>query len=290
MKLQIVVVPLDEEVGSKLDEAPGWPEYARELRELFSIAIEASGVEVFEVGGLTVHEPLPDEFSWLRNGAGVPAAQAADLYTAAVGRGSSPLFVLVSDALRIELSWNGWVFMPTSQDVFDAVDGVEWTHLDVGWRPPEPDTSQEEAVVESVTDEKFWSAVRAAAQNGTTLLSERWAFGVRGSRWFLVTPENADEVISAMRPRSLVSVAVEPDLRVHLLDRGFTAFGAPLAPGELVYRELPFGVDDEAELAEVTGAGFDLFLADAALAELYAVVPDADGVARMEWDDPKQLL
>jgi hypothetical protein len=40
----------------------------------------------------------------------------------------------------------------------------------------------------------------------------------------------------------------------------------------------------------VTGAGFDLFLSDAALAELYAVVPDADGVALRQWDDPKQFL
>jgi hypothetical protein len=97
-------------------------------------------------------------------------------------------------------------------------------------------------------------------------------------------------VIAAVEPGSLVSVAVEPDLRVRLLDKGFTAFTAPLEPGPLICREYGFGVDDDAELAEVTGAGFDLFLSDAALAELYAVVPHPDGAALRQWDDPKQFL
>jgi hypothetical protein len=39
----------------------------------------------------------------------------------------------------------------------------------------------------------------------------------------------------------------------------------------------------------VTSAGFDLFLSDAALADLYAVVPGPDGALR-QWDDPKQFL
>ncbi len=145
--------------------------------------------------------------------------------------------------------------------------------------------------VETVADEKFWSVVRAAAQTRTTLLGERWASGQCGTRWFLLTPENVDGVIAAMEPGSLVSVAVDPDLRVRLLDKGFTALVAPHSPGELAYREFGFGVDDDAaELAEVTGAGFDLFLSDAALAELYAVVPYADGAALRQWDDPKQFV
>ncbi|MET8760494.1 hypothetical protein [Lentzea sp. NPDC004782] len=81
-----------------------------------------------------------------------------------------------------------------------------------------------------------------------------------------------------------------PDLRVRLIAESFTAFTAPLVPGELVYRHVPAGVDDDDEVAEVTGAGFSLFLSPDALAELYAVVPDADGVVRGQWEDPKQFL
>lgn len=284
-----MVRPLDDEVGSRLDEAPGWPAYARDLREVFQMAIEASGVDAFRVDGLMLHAPLPDDLSWLRNRAEVPAAEAADLYVATVGRGATPLFSLTSDVLRIELSWDGWVFLPTLQHVYDVVDEWEWDDLEVGWRPPDPPPRQPHPVVESVAGEAFWSEVRAASHR-TMLLSERWAHGTCGSRWFLLTPGNVDEVIAALRPGSLVSVVTEPDLRVRLLDKGFTAFTAPLEPGELAYRELPVGVDDDDELAEVTGAGFDLFVADAELAVRYAVVPDADGVARYEWDDPKQFL
>jgi hypothetical protein len=289
LPLEVVVRPRDEEIGSKLDEAPGWPDYARELREVFRVAIEASGVGALEVSGLMVHEPLPDGLSWLREGSSIPAAEAADFYTETVGRGSSPLFCLASDVLRIELSWDGWVFLPTTQEVCDALDDLPEEHLEIGWRPCQP-VGPIDTPVEAVADEKFWSVVRAAAQSRTTLLGERWASGQCGTRWFLLTPENADGVIAAMEEGSLVSVAVDPDLRVRLLDKGFTAFTAPLPPGELVYRRVPVGVDDDAELAEVTGAGFDLFLSDTALAELYAVVPYADGAALRQWDDPKQFL
>jgi hypothetical protein len=290
VQLEILVGPRDEDIASKLGEAAGWPEYARELREVFRVAIEASGVDVLEVGGLMLHEPLPERLSWLRNGFRVPAADAADLYVETIGRGSSPLFVLESEVLRIELSWDGWVFLPTTQEVWDAVEDLPEEHLEIGWRPGGLDGRDADVLVEAVADEEFWSAVRAAARSRTTLLSERWAAGGCGSRWFLVTPENVDEVIAAMEPGSLVSVAVDPDLRVRLLDKGFTAFTAPLAPGELAYRYVPVGVDDDAELAEVTGAGFDLFLSGAALAELYAVVPGLDGVVRPHWDDPRQFL
>lgn len=289
MELEIVVRPRDEEVGSKLDEAPGWPGYARELREVFRTAVEASGVGALQVSGLMVHEPLPDRLSWLREGISIPAADAPDLYTETVGRGSSPLFCLVSDVLRIELSWDGWVFLPATQEICDALDDLPEEHLEIGWRPREPDP-RPDGTVETVANEEFWAQVRHAARTRTTLLGERWASGSCGTRWFLLTPENVDGVIAALEPGSLISVAVDPDLRVRLLDRGFTAFTAPLRPGGLGSREVPSGVDDDTELAEVTGAGFDLFLSDAALAELYAVVPDADGVARRQWDDPRQFL
>lgn len=289
MELEIVVGPRDEEIGSKLDEAPGWPGYARELREVFRVAIEASGVATLQVSGLMVHEPLPDRLSWLREGTSIPAAEAADFYAETVGRGASPLFCLVSDVLRIELDWDGRVFLPTTQEVCDALDDLPEEYLEIGWRPREPDP-QPDGMVESVADEEFWAQVRLAARHKLTLLCERWASGQCGTRWFLLTPENADGVIAAMEPGSLVSVAVDPELRVRLLDKGFTAFTAPLKAGALVYREVPVGVEDDAELAEVTGAGFDLFLSAAAQAELYAVVPDADGAALRQWDDPKQFL
>ncbi|RPF43699.1 hypothetical protein EDD96_0208 [Streptomyces sp. Ag109_G2-6] len=81
-----------------------------------------------------------------------------------------------------------------------------------------------------------------------------------------------------LRPRSLVSVAVEPELspRAQLLQDDFTASVAPLPPGELAHRNYPGGADT---LSEVTDAGFSLMLADTAHASC-AVVPDADGLTR----------
>ncbi|HEX8867332.1 MAG TPA: hypothetical protein VF821_16865 [Lentzea sp.] len=290
MSGQLVVRPRDEGVGADLGEAAGWSEYAADLRGVLGAAVAASGVDVLVIDALSLAAPLPEELAWLRNGVAVAPDEAVGLFVEMVGRGTTPFFRLLgADVLRIEQSWDATVFVPMTQEIYDALDDLRDEHLEIEWRRSEPDVLRVEVPVTAAADETFWGAVRAAAQNRTTLLSERWAFGRCGSRWFLVTPENVDEVIATMRPRSLVSVALDPDLRVRLMDQGFTAFVAPLQPGELAYREVPVGVDDDDELSEVTSAGFGLFLADTELAELYAVVPDADGVVRQQWEDPKQF-
>ncbi|RKT02382.1 hypothetical protein BX286_0283 [Streptomyces sp. 3211.6] len=85
-------------------------------------------------------------------------------------------------------------------------------------------------------------------------LRARWAHGAHGCRWFRVTPESTAAVARLLRLRSLVSVAVEPELspRAQLLQDDFTAFVAPLPPGELAHRNYPGGADT---LFEVTDAG-----------------------------------
>ncbi|MGW0927672.1 hypothetical protein [Streptomyces sp. NPDC002644] len=54
--------------------------------------------------------------------------------------------------------------------------------------------------------------------------------------------------------------------------------------GELTHRSYPGGAD---ALSEVTGGGFSLVLPEAAPGAWYAVVPDADGVVRGRWEDPR---
>ncbi|MGY3847199.1 hypothetical protein ACWV2X_18385 [Streptomyces hydrogenans] len=56
---------------------------------------------------------------------------------------------------------------------------------------------------------------------------------------------------------------------------------APLPHGEPAHRNHPGGAD---ALAEVTDDGFSLMPADASLGDWCAVVPDADGVARGQWE------
>ncbi|MFF9898375.1 hypothetical protein [Streptomyces longispororuber] len=77
----------------------------------------------------------------------------------------------------------------------------------------------------------------------------------------------------------------DPELqpRPELLEDDFTAFVAPLLPGELAYRAYPGGADT---LTEVTGEGFSLMLADSVMSDWCAVVPDSDGVNRAQWESP----
>lgn len=102
------------------------------------------------------------------------------------------------------------------------------------WRDAAPEPTEVSKPLEAVADESFWATVAEVSER-FTLLCERWAYGAYGCRWFRVTPENAAELAGLMRPRSLVRVATEPEVlpRPELLEDDFTAFVAPLLPGEL---------------------------------------------------------
>ncbi|MET9230805.1 hypothetical protein [Lentzea sp. NPDC003310] len=291
MDVEVFVVPDDEEIGSRLGEAAAWPGFAAELTEVLNICIAAAGVDSLEIDALSVNGPLPEDVAWWRNGVRVPADRAAELFVEMLRRSEEVSFRLVGgDVLRIEQSWDSWVFVPAIQAVWDAVeerlDDLPEEHLTIKWRGGQPDIMGREELFDVVADEEFWSAVRAATVSGTTLLGERWAFGVGGIRWHLLSPDTVDDVIAGVEPGSLVSVAANPDLRIRLLEHTFTAFSAPLRTGALVHREVWGGVEDDAQIAEVTSTGFDLFLADDEV-ELNAVVPHADGAVTWWWEDPR---
>jgi hypothetical protein len=280
---ELIAGPRDENVRDALDEAKGWGSYAAELRGVLGAVIEASGTGTLEVGELLVGRPLPDELSALRNGMEVSPQEAMDLAVGmAAGRG--PYCVLAgADQLRIESGWNGFVHLFITPQVADRVAGLHGDDVSLEWRTAAPEPADESRIVDNPADAEFWAAVRTAAAE-LTLLCERWAHGAYGCRWFRVTSENSAEVAGAVRPRSLLCVVSDPELRLNtdLLDDDFTAFKAPLTPGELTYRSFPGGADT---LSEITDEGFAFMLQDAALENWRAVVPDSDGVVRGSWED-----
>ncbi|WP_194116911.1 hypothetical protein [Streptomyces otsuchiensis] len=145
---------------------------------------------------------------------------------------------------------------------------------------PEEDDAE---LVEDPADDDFWQAICDGLQP-TTLVCEQWAHGVRGYRWWRVAaPADVAAVRHEVRPRSLVRFVFQPDLGFSedMLEESFTAFRTPLEPGELEYREYPFGTDT---LEEVRDADFTLALIERDLDDRQAVVPDADGVIRACWE------
>lgn len=82
-------------------------------------------------------------------------------------------------------------------------------------------------------------------------------------------------------------MATEPESqpKAELLEDDFTAFVAPLLPGELAYRAYPGGADT---LSGVTDEGFSLMLADRVMGDWCAVVPHPDGVNRAPWESPEE--
>ncbi|MEU4392802.1 RHS repeat-associated core domain-containing protein [Kribbella sp. NPDC023855] len=127
-------------------------------------------------------------------------------------------------------------------DVWFADRFADELNLFLEWRTSDLDPEEESELVDDAVNDEFWSSVRAAA-DGLVLLCERWAHGAYGCRWFRVTAGNVAEVAQAERPRSLLCVVANPDLRLDagLLDEDFTAFEAPLMPGQLSYRAYPGG-------------------------------------------------
>lgn len=281
---ELVVSPRSERVREKLADAAGWSSYSAELRQVLGAAIEKSDADVLEVSWLFAGEPLPDGFLGLRLGVEVEPRQAIDLVEGmAAGRGPY-CHLSAPGRLRIEPGWDGAVHLHTTRAVAAELAGFDGQDVILGWRDAGPEPTEISKPVVAVADESFWATVGEVAER-FTLLCERWAYGSHGYRWFLVTRENAAEVARLVRPRSLVCVATEPELRPRheLLEDDFTAFVAPLLPGELAHRTYPGGADT---LAEVTGEGFSLMVAHGVMGEWCAVVPDSDGVIRAQWESP----
>lgn len=281
---ELILSPRSERVREELADAPDWSAYAAELREVLEAVIAKSDAGLLEVDGLLVSEPLPEEHRGLRNGARVRPPQAIRL-AEGMAAGHGPYCQLTAPGrLQIESGWEGALHLYTTPAVAADLAGLHGESVTFRWRDAAPEPIEISDPVEAVADDAFWARVAEAAER-LTLVCERWAYGAHGSRWFRVTPETAAGTARLLRPRSLVCVATEPELspRAELLEDAFTAFAAPLLPGELAHRYYPGGADT---LREVMDDGYSLMLADAALGDRCAVVPDADGVVRGRWERP----
>src|SRR5688500_3687321 len=85
----------------------------------------AGGVGSLRMDALGVRAPLPEELAWLRNGVSLAPNRAVDLFLDMMARDTGPSFRLLgADVLRIEESWHGYVFLPTTQKIYDALEGA----------------------------------------------------------------------------------------------------------------------------------------------------------------------
>ncbi|MEU6639473.1 hypothetical protein [Streptomyces rochei] len=284
MSKELIISPRSERVREELADAGAWSSYAAALRQVLGAVIAKSGVDFLEVGELLVNEPLSGRHLGLRNGAEVQFPQAIDLVEGmAAGRG--PYCRLsIPGRLQIESGWDGAIHLYTTRAVAADLARIHCQEAILQWRDAAPEATAISNPVGAVADEIFWETVAKVSER-LTLLCERWAYGASGCRWFRVSRENVAEVARLMRPRSLVCVTSDPALqpRPELLEDNFTAFVAPLLPGELPYRAYPGGAET---LSEVTGEGFSLILADRLMGDWCAVVPDSDGVNRAQWESP----
>ncbi|WP_189670807.1 hypothetical protein [Promicromonospora soli] len=284
MSTEFILSPLSESVRVVLTDAPAWSAYAAELRGVLDMVIEKSGSDFLEVGELLVSQPLPDRYMSLRNGVEVSRSEAIDLIEGMVAGRGPYCRLSIPGKLCIESGWDGGVHLYATPVVSADLMAFRSRDVSLQWRNAVPEFVDVSRPVDAVADEKFWHAVLKASER-TTLLCERWAHGAYGCRWFRVTQGNAMEVARLVRPRSLLCVVSEPDLqpKSEVMEEDFTAFAAPLLPGELAYQAYPGGADS---LSDVIGQGFSFILADKALSNWCAVVPDPDGVMRGQWESP----
>lgn len=262
MTVELVLAPARETLAADLGDAEEWGAYERALREVLGEVLEeaAGGLTV---DSLIVNEPLPERFAWLHNGASLDVPTALDL-AVGMAAGTGPYCALrTPDGLELVSGWDGAIhlFLPARREIrlSPGQDAV----LRLEWRDPPTELPQDAPLITAVADEAFWAAVREAALSAAprpALLAERWAYGDLGLRWFIVTPDNVQDLARTVRPRSLLSVVAGPDLDPDPaeLEDGFT---------DAVVADLSFRV------------------ADRALSRRRAVVPDADGIVRGRWED-----
>ncbi|WP_336210131.1 hypothetical protein [Nonomuraea sp. LPB2021202275-12-8] len=278
---ELVVGPADDAVAERLADAPGWEEYSARLRDTLWKVVKTTGVESLEVADLRVPEPLPTRHSSLRNGVELDLAGAIKMVVDMLA-GVSPYCDFTAPGLHIAIGYNGYVNIYMTRGSADKLADLGREALRLQWCNRVPDFPDDIQIVEASADDSFWTSIRSAAETAVVLLCERWAHGDYGCNWFLLNPDNIDEICQSVQPRSLLCVAIDPDLHLNpaLKEEDFTAFRAPLTPGRLTYAAHHWGVDD---LQELVDQGMNFMVATSDLRELSAVVPDADGVVRGVW-------
>ncbi|MGP4105290.1 hypothetical protein [Nonomuraea sp. KM90] len=279
---ELAIGPANNVVAERLADAPGWEEYSARLRDTLWKVVNTTGVESLEVADLLVPEPLPSRCSSLRNGVKLNPAEAIGMIIDMLA-GVSPYCRFMAPGLHVAAGYNGYVNIFISRDSADKLADLERKELCLQWCNRAPYSPDDIQLVEASADGGFWTSIRSAAEAAVVLLCERWAHGDYGCNWFLLNPNNIDEIIRSVQPRSLLCVAIDPDLHLNpaLLKEDFTAFGAPLIPGRLRYSAYHWGAND---LQELLDQGMAFMIATSDLRELCAVVPDTDGVVRGVWE------
>ncbi|MGP3910070.1 hypothetical protein [Nonomuraea sp. 10N515B] len=277
---ELIVGPADDAVAEHLADAPGWEEYSARLRDTLWKVVKTTGVESLEVGNLLVPEPLPTRHSTLRNGVELGPAEAISMVVDMLA-GASPYCRFTAPGLQISVGFNGYVSIYITRDSADKLADLGREVLRLQWCNRMPDFPDAGRLVEASADDIFWTSIRSVVETAVVLLCERWAHGDYGCNWFLLNPDNINEIRQSVQPRSLLCVAIDPDphLNPALMEEDFTAFRAPLTSGRLTYAAYHWGADDLKELAD---QGMNFMIATSDLRES-AVVPDADGVVRGVW-------
>jgi hypothetical protein len=293
--VEIVVCPAREDIVDGPADAPEWLAYEAALREYTRHLIRCAshglpGGEAsagLEVVGLVVNRALPAAHASLRAGVMLDPAAVADLVVDMAADRGPGAELRARGRVEIKPGWDGAVQFAVPSAVADAVEGGPLPDVRVllARRRQVLDTPEDydDELVEDSADDRFWRAV-CEDLGSLTLVCEQWAYGVRGYRWWRVaTAADVEAVRREVRPRSLMRFVSDPDLTftADMLEESFTAFRSPLEPGELEYRDHPFGTDT---IDEVRAAGFTLALLERDLDDRQAVVPDADGVIRARWE------
>jgi hypothetical protein len=294
--VEIMVSPVQEDVADGPVDGPEWLAYEAALRaytlKLITQALggppdgtSSVGLEVVE---LVVYRPLSAERASLRAGAVLDPDVAVELVADMAANRGPGAELRARGRVEIKPGWDGAIQFAVPSAVADVMGrepqpdpGV----LAARQRPvlDEPEEYDDDELVKEPADDAFWQAVCHDLPS-LTLVCERWAYGTYGYRWWRVaTTADAEAVRREVRPRSLVRFVSGPDLTFSpdMLEESFTAFRAPLEPGELEYRNYPLGTDT---IDEVLAVGFTLALLWRDLDDRQAVIPDTDGVIRALWE------
>lgn len=294
MTIELTVSPIKSDLREELAEASGWTTYVDEVFGLLDAVLGATREQgPVRLGDVLVPRPRGrtasvDAIDWmvLRNGLTVTDAQARSL-VARMLSGEGPYACLWRlDAFRVEPGWDGalrMVLSPSleqlvtvrSRGLLSASVSSDVTGEGLRW---------ESVIFDAARYVAFSSDLVAATTSGRRLvMSERWAHGYRSDRWWGVTADNVEEVLTSVSPCSLLSLFVDPVVHASLPmgdEVDFVAFRDINGAGRLD----AVHVSDLDERLDLAAGGYDAVIDAEASASSCAVVPDEAGVVRADWD------
>ncbi|NYI75724.1 hypothetical protein BJ988_000372 [Nocardioides panzhihuensis] len=277
--ISIRISPRSDDVRGGLASVSGWRDYETDVLEFLEDVLSSWRVEELVVGDLYIGSTFDSNAPRLGS---VLAREIGLRELLRIASGDGPSFVLCAPGVVIGASYGAVIFVEFQPELFPIYRAVPGRHALVEFAPGRDGEFRGQPVTTSASA-PFWSTI-SNARESRILVRERFARGAFGARWMRSSGGALSQLAPMLRPRSLVSVFVDPSLSSARNPVEQPAVGLRLSDGEAViaHKEFPWGVEED-DTEDLQRGGYTSLILSTSEPTAYGVVPDESGQIWCDW-------